>query len=84
MATALKREEMVEKLCRLAAEQVAISPAEVTENSDLFTDLGFDSLNAVEYIMTIEDEFDVIISDEIAGKVRTVREAVDALSAVLV
>jgi len=79
MQTTLTREDMDARLCRLAAEHDGVEPAEVTLDTHLYADLNFDSLDAVEYTMTIEDEFDVSISDEQATEVKTVRQAADLL-----
>lgn len=73
------RDQVVEVLCRLAADRVGCMQAEVTIDTNLFTDLNFDSLDLVEYAMEIEDEFEVSVSDEQAEGIRTVRNAVDLL-----
>ena len=83
MHTVLTPEAITETLCRLAAEQAAITPVEVTVDTHLFNDLNFDSLDAVEYTMMIEDEFGVDIEDEKAARVRTIRDAVDVLCPLL-
>lgn len=82
MQNTMTEEHVIATLCRLAAEQVAANPAEVSLDTDLFADLNFDSLNAVEYVMTIEDEFGVNIPDEIAQGVKTVQQAFDALTTI--
>ena len=79
MPTTMTREAVGAKLCQLAAEQGAVSPADVTLDTHLFNDLNFDSLDAVEFVMRIEEEFDVSISDEQSEDVRTVRQALELL-----
>lgn len=79
MPMTMTREDMNATLCRLAAAQAGVSPAEVTLDAHLFSDLNFDSLDAVEFMMTIEDEFDVTISDDEAAQVKTVRQATELL-----
>ena len=83
MDTILSREQVEETVCRLAAEQVAMARAEVDLDTGLFSDLNFDSLNVVEFMMEIEDAFDVSIPDEQAEQIRTVREVVELLQAQL-
>jgi acyl carrier protein len=75
--------ELLQRLCALAAEQVSIDPSTVLPDSDFFTDLNFDSLDAVEYVMKIEELFDVSIEDELVEKVRTPRQAYEMLAAKL-
>lgn len=53
------RKELASKLCELAAGQVAVNPQSVTPESNLIADLAFDSLDLVEFTMTLEDEFDI-------------------------
>jgi acyl carrier protein len=71
------------RLCVLAAEQAALDPSSVTAESDFFADLNFDSLDAVEFVMKIEDEFKVSIDDQQAEKAHTPRQAYDMLAAAL-
>jgi len=73
------RDAIVDALCRLAGEQVGVNRAEVTLETNLFVDLNYDSLDAVEYAMRIEEEFDVSVPDDRAQAVRTVRNALDAV-----
>jgi acyl carrier protein len=79
MTTTLTRDQILERLCQFAAEQAGINAAEVSADSDFFADLNFDSLDMVEYVMTLEDEFDIEIPDEKAQDVRTVAQAADVL-----
>ena len=77
MPTTLTREDVSAILCRLAADQAGTDPTKVTLDTHLFNDLNFDSLDATEYAMTIEDELEVSVSDEEAGRVKTVRDAAE-------
>lgn len=79
MPTTMTREQADATLCRLAAEQAGVDPATVTLDTHLYADLNYDSLDAVEFTMTIEDAFDVEIRDEDAQKVETVRQASELL-----
>ena len=66
-----------EKLQNLVVEGLGVSKEEVTMEADLASDLGADSLDAVELIMAIEDEFDITIDDEVAQSFKTIKEIVD-------
>lgn len=79
MSVTMTREETVDRLRELAAEQVDADVARVTLDTHLFNDLGYDSLDQIEYAMTIEEEFDIDIPDESANDVKTVRDALEAL-----
>ena len=66
-----------EKVQRALAEQFEVSPDTITLDTNLIDDLGADSLDVVELIMSIEDEFGVSISDEDAANLITVQKIVD-------
>ena len=66
-----------EKVQRALAEQFEVSPDTITLDTNLIDDLGADSLDVVELIMSIEDEFGVSISDEEAANLITVQKIVD-------
>jgi len=66
-----------EKIRKLIAEQLDIEESEITLESSFQEDLDADSLDVVELIMAIEDEFDIEISDEDAEKISTVKDAVE-------
>lgn len=83
MPRPMTADQITETLCRLAAEQVGVAPVEVTPETHLFQDLNFDSLNLAEYAMEIEDAFEVSIPDDVAGKVRTVADAIAALQQIM-
>jgi acyl carrier protein len=83
MPETLRREEVASTLCRLAAEQVAMDPAGVNLNTDLFADLNYDSLDVVEYVMQIEEAFEVSVPDERTDGVKTIDQAVEMLLTLL-
>ena len=70
-------EEIKQKVVSLIAEQLGKSENEVTLDSQFIEDLGADSLDLVELIMSMEDDFGVEIADEDAEKILKVSDAVD-------
>ena len=61
----------------LIAEQLGVEEIKVTRNASFVDDLNADSLDLVEMVMSLEEEFKIEISDEDAEKIRTVGDAVD-------
>ncbi|MFA5161109.1 MAG: acyl carrier protein [Elusimicrobiales bacterium] len=70
-----------ERVKSIIVEQLGVDPAEVKPEAQFVNDLGADSLDTVELIMALEEEFDMEIPDEKAEKIKTVREALDYISA---
>ena len=66
-----------EKVQEKISEQLSIDPEEITMESSFIDDLGADSLDIVELLMALEEEFDIEIPDEDAEKLVTVGDAVD-------
>ncbi|MFC1566887.1 acyl carrier protein [bacterium] len=66
-----------EKVKEIIVEQLGVDAAEVTNDASFINDLGADSLDTVELVMALEEEFDVEIADEEAEKLDTVGKAVD-------
>lgn len=66
-----------ERLRRIISEQLGVDEAQVTPNASFEEDLNADSLDLVELIMSLEEEFGVEISEEDAEKIRTVGDASD-------
>ncbi len=66
-----------DKIREIIAEKLEIALEQVTDEAKFIDDLGADSLDVVELIMTLEDEFDIEITDEEAEKIVTVRNAVE-------
>jgi len=69
-----------EKVQKILVEQLGVSPEDVTEDASFVEDLGADSLDVVELVMALEEEFDLKISDEDAEKIATVRDAVEYIA----
>lgn len=71
--------DVFEKVQEITVEQLGVEAAEVTIDSTFVDDLGADSLDIVELIMAFEEEFEIEIPDELAEKIRTVKDAVDLI-----
>jgi len=69
----------LEKVKKLLAEQLNISVDSITEESRVIEDLGADSLDVVEMLMVLEDEFNVTVSDEESLQLKTVADIVALL-----
>ena len=65
-----------EKIKSIIAEQLGVKPEEVTPQASFIEDLGADSLDTVELVMALEEEFEIEIPDEDAEKMATVGDAV--------
>lgn len=70
-------------LKKIVAEQLHVKLEQISNNSKFIDDLGGDSLDTVEMVLTIEDELGVHIPDEIAENLTTVQEALDYITKVL-
>ena len=77
---AASREEVFERVKEVLTEQLGIEEADITEEASFQEDLDADSLDLVELIMSLEEEFGVKISDEDAEKIQTVQDAMDYLN----
>jgi len=69
-------ENLEERVKKIIVEQLAVDAGEVTPAAQFVQDLGADSLDTVELVMALEEEFDIEIPDEDAEKIKTVGEAV--------
>ena len=66
-----------DKVKAIVVEQLGVDEAEVTIDSTFIDDLGADSLDIVELIMAFEEEFNVEIPDDVAEKIKTVKDTVE-------
>lgn len=69
--------DVKEKVKKIICEQLNVSEDDVVPEASFVDDLGADSLDQVELIMAMEEEFDVSIPDEDAEKIATVKDAID-------
>ena len=79
----MEKEELLNKIKNIVADKLSISEDQITEEASFIDDLGADSLDQVELIMAMEEEFDVSISDEDAEKIATVKDAIDYIGKAL-
>ncbi len=70
-----------DRVKQIIVEQLGVDAAEVTPQAHFVNDLGADSLDTVELVMALEEEFDTEIPDEQAEKIQTVGQAIDYIKA---
>lgn len=78
---AVSVDEVTRKVKKIIAEQLGLKEEEVRGEATFLNDLGADSLDIVEMIMALEEEFGTEISDEEAEKITSVQEAIDYIVA---
>lgn len=71
----------IDKIKEIIAKQLNKDISEIKDDAEIVKDLGADSLDIVEMVMTIEEEFNVAVSDDKAVNVKTVKDIVDLLDA---
>lgn len=72
--------DIVERVRKIVVEQLGVKEDEVSLESSFVDDLGADSLDTVELVMALEEEFETEIPDEDAEKITTVQQAVDYIN----
>lgn len=76
----MDRDEIFEKVKGVIVEQLNVEEDDVNEDATFVDDLGADSLDIVELVMALEEEFGVSIPDESAEKIKSVGDAVDFIA----
>ena len=69
--------EIEEKVIQIVSEQMSVDKAEIARSTPFVNDLNADSLDTVELVMELEDEFDITIPDDDAEALKTVGEAIE-------
>lgn len=73
----MSSEEIFERIQELIVDQLGVDADSVTMDSDIIDDLNADSLDVVDFIVTMESEFDMSIPDEEAQRLKTIGDAVE-------
>ena len=74
-------ENIEQRVKKIIAEQLGVNESEIKTDSSFVDDLGADSLDTVELVMALEEEFECEIPDEEAEKITSVQQAIDYVSA---
>jgi acyl carrier protein len=72
--------DIAKRVKEIVAEQLGVEESQVTTESSFMDDLGADSLDTVELVMALEEEFDIEIPDEDAEKIQTVNDAIEYIT----
>ncbi len=70
-----------QRVRKIVAEQLGVNEADIKNESSFVDDLGADSLDTVELVMALEEEFETEIPDDEAEKITTVKQAIDYITA---
>jgi acyl carrier protein len=74
-------ENIEQRVRKIVAEQLGVNEADIKNESSFVDDLGADSLDTVELVMALEEEFETEIPDDEAEKITTVKQAIDYIAA---
>ncbi len=74
-------QDVKEKVIKIVSEQLGVDAEKINDNTSFVNDLGADSLDVVEMVMELEDEFNIKIPEDAADKIATVGDAVKFISA---
>ncbi len=75
----MTKDKIIKKVKEITSEQLGVDESQITPEAKFIDDLGADSLDTVELVMALEEEFDIEISDEEAEKLITVQKVIDYL-----
>jgi acyl carrier protein len=78
----MERDEIMDKVKGVIVDQLNVDEADVVEDASFIDDLGADSLDIVELVMALEEEFGISIPDEEAENIKTVGDAIAFIEAV--
>ena len=76
----MSQADIFDRVKKIVVEQLGVDPEKVTPQANFANDLNADSLDTVELVMALEEEFDIEIPDEAAEKITTVQEALDYIT----
>jgi acyl carrier protein len=76
----MSQSDIFAKVKKIVIDQLSVEEDKITPEANFANDLGADSLDTVELVMALEEEFDIEIPDEAAEKITTVQEAVDYIN----
>lgn len=76
----MNQDDIFQKVQKIVCEQLSVDESEVKPEASFANDLGADSLDTVELVMALEEEFDIEIPDEAAEGIATVQAAVDYIN----
>ena len=75
----ITREKILEEVIRIMAETLEISPEEITADLNFNSDLPFDSLQLYEFVIDVEEHYNIRLPDELLDEVKTVNDIVDVV-----
>ena len=79
----MSQDDIFARVKKIVADQLEVDPSEVKPEANFANDLGADSLDTVELVMALEEEFDIEIPDEAAEGITTVQACVDYINSQL-
>jgi len=72
-------EALTQQVIKLISTQIGIPAEQISVDSHFTTDLAFDSLDKVDFVMTVEEQFDVVVPEKVSDTINTVGDAVEAI-----
>ena len=72
-----------ERLKEILSEQFEVDAETITPETDIMSDLGADSLDLVEFMMTLEEEYDITVTEEVSYEYKTVGEIADYIETLI-
>ena len=78
-STTIQRQKISENVIRIMSETLEISPEEITADLNFNTDLPFDSLQLYEFVIDVEESYNIRLPDELLDEVKTVNDMIDVI-----